>query len=76
MDGQIAQQIGMGLACLVLGLSGWLLPYRWNLLRFKRILRSLLPEKVNLLVPRIFGTILIVMGAVVVIGTIIFGKFE
>ena len=76
MDGQIAQQVGMGLACIVLGLSGWLLPYRWNLLRFKRILRSVLPERVNLLVPKIFGTILIVIGVVVVIGTIVFGKLE
>lgn len=76
MDEQIAKQIGAGLLCIVFGLSGWLLPYRWNILRFRRVLRSLLPERVNQLVPKVVGTVLTVAGAIVVIGTVLFGKFE
>ena len=35
MDQQIAQQIGMGTLALVVGVLGWVLPFRWNFLRLK-----------------------------------------
>jgi uncharacterized protein YjeT (DUF2065 family) len=76
MDEQTAQQLGIGLVCVVIGLSGWLLPYRWNILRFRRFLRALLPEKANQLAPKILGTVLIIAGIVILIATALGGRGE
>jgi len=76
MDEQIAQQLGLGAVCLIIGASGWLLPYRWNLLRLRRGLDALLSEGARQAVPKIIGTILAVAGCAILIGTAVIGKFK
>jgi hypothetical protein len=76
MDNPITQQYLIGAACIVVGLLGWLLPYRWNILRFRRALASLLSESANLMVPKVVGSILLLAGLAIVIATVVNGKFE
>jgi hypothetical protein len=76
MDQQIAQQLGIGALCLVVGVSGWLLPYRWNLLRLRRGLDLLLSENIREAVPKVIGAVLILAGVGIVAGTAIVGKFK
>ena len=54
--------------CIFLGSLGWILPYRWNILRIRRPFSRLLSESVNVLVPKIIGTALILWGLVIIIG--------
>jgi hypothetical protein len=76
MDEQIAQQLGIGVGCLLIGLSGWLLPFRWNLLRLRRRWASMISEETNKNIPKIVGSILILLGIVLLIATAVVGKFE
>ena len=76
MDQQIAEQIGIGALCLAVGVSGWLLPYRWNLLRLRRGLDRLFSQSVNEAIPTVLGAVLILAGIGIVIGTTIIGKFK
>ncbi len=76
MDEQIATQLGTGVLCIVVGLSGWLVPYRWNILRLRRLFRDALPESQNRMVPKVIGTILIIVGAIVLIATAVIGRLE
>jgi len=76
MDQQIAQQVGIGSLALVVGISGWVLPFRWNLLRLRRSYARLVSEKVNQVIPKVVGTILAILGAAILIGTAVVGKFS
>lgn len=76
MDEQIAQQLGVGALCLIIGLSGWLLPYRWNLLRLRRGLAGLVSDNVNQLIPKVVGSILILVGLLILIGSTAVGNFQ
>jgi uncharacterized membrane protein SirB2 len=76
MDSGIAGQIGFGVLAIVVGLSGWLLPYRWNLLRLKRGFAQRLSDHVNRAIPKVVGTILIVLGILILFGTIAIGRFR
>jgi hypothetical protein len=76
MTGQIMNDYAGGGVAILLGLSGWLLPYRWNLLRLRRGLDRLVSERINLMIPKIMGSILIVIGLIMVIMTLIAGKTE
>ncbi|MBN1345855.1 MAG: hypothetical protein JXQ73_24405 [Phycisphaerae bacterium] len=74
MDEQIGQQLGAGALSLVVGLSGWLLPYKWNLLRLRRGFASLFSEKVNNAIPKVVGSLLILAGVAILVGTAVVGK--
>jgi hypothetical protein len=76
MDPEIAQQLGIGALVLAVGASGWLLPFEWNLLRLRRLLGHLVPEHINRAVPKVVGTILIVAGLAILVGTAVLGKFK
>ncbi len=76
MDEQTIQQLVVGALALALGLSGWLLPYRWNLLRLRRGLAGLLPERWNHAIPKIVGTVLTLAGIAILIATGVFGRFQ
>jgi hypothetical protein len=76
MDEQITQQLIVGVVGLVVGVSGWLLPYRWNLLRLRGGLAGLLPERWNHAIPKIVGTVLALAGIAVLIATGILGRFR
>jgi len=76
MDEQIAQQLGIGVLALVAGIAAWALPYKWNPFRLKRLFASILSEEANKLVPKIIGTVLVLIGAAILIGTFVVGKFS
>lgn len=76
MEEQVLQQLLVGGGAVVLGLSGWLLPYRWNVLRLKRFVASMFSEETQKLVPKILGTLLMAIGVAVLAGTAIIGKFQ
>jgi uncharacterized membrane protein len=76
MQNPIVQQYIAGAGCILLGLCGWLLPYRWNVLRLRRHLARLVSEKINRLIPKVVGTALIIIGLIVVIVTIVVGKMD
>jgi hypothetical protein len=76
MDDQIAGQFGIGSLCIACGIAAWLLPYRWNPFRLKRIVGQLLSPETNKIVPRIIGTILGLLGVAILVGTAIVGKFK
>jgi hypothetical protein len=58
----------MGLAALALGVSGWILPYKWNLLRLRRRYAGAVSEATNKRVPRLVGSLLILVGTVIIAG--------
>ena len=76
MDQQIAQQFGIGALCLACGVAAWILPYRWNPFRLKRLFAGLLSDQANQFVPKIIGTILALLGIAILIGTLVVGKFK
>jgi hypothetical protein len=76
MDDQIIHQYVTGGVCILIGLSGWFLPYRWNVLRFRRLLSRLVSERVNRIVPKVVGSILVIIGLIIVLVTLCVGKIE
>ena len=76
MEKQIAEQVTLGALALVVGALGWLLLYEWNLLRLRRGLSRLFPEHINRVFPKIAGTILVVIGVCILVGTAIVGRFQ
>ena len=62
------QTLLMGLAALALGVSGWVLPYKWNLLRLRRPYAGAVSETANKRVPRVVGSFLILLGALIIGG--------
>lgn len=76
MNEQIAQQLGLGVLAVALGLSGWLLPYNWNLLRLRRGLASLVPDRINQQIPKIVGSLLVAGGIAILVATAIVGAFR
>jgi len=69
------KQYLIALGVVAIGLSGWLLPYRWNILKLKRSLAKHLSERTNLIIAKAFGTVLIVVGLVMVAVTVNGGDF-
>lgn len=57
------QMLLMGLLAIAVGVSGWLVPYEWNVLRLRRRYAARVPESVNRALPKLVGTILTVLGA-------------
>ncbi|HEX5057081.1 MAG TPA: hypothetical protein VFX02_11360 [Gammaproteobacteria bacterium] len=76
MEDQIIQQFGIGILLLVVGISGWLLPYKWNVLRLRRTFAQLVSEDTNMIIPKIVGTLLILGGLAILLVTFILGKFQ
>lgn len=76
MNPQITEQLGFGALAIALGISGWLLPYRWNLLRLHRSLAKLFSDHVNQAIPKVLGSICIVVGIALLGGTAIIGRFR
>lgn len=70
------KQMLIGGACILIGVLGWVLPYRWNPLRLKRGFARMLSEKTNLMIPKVVGSILIIAGIAIAIVTIFYGSFE
>src|SRR5688572_17831475 len=64
------KQYLIALGVLALGLSGFLLPFKWNLLKLRRPYDKLLSEGGNMIVPKVFGSVLILMGLTMVVLTV------
>ncbi len=60
-----------GLAAIALGILAWVLPYRWNPFRFKRFIANMLSESANQKVPKVIGTLLIILGGVLLVGSLV-----
>ena len=70
MDDQASTQLIVGGLAVVLGLSGWLLPYKYNLLRLKRFVGRMFSEETNQKVPKIIGTFLFLVGISIIVATL------
>jgi len=70
MESESKEVLLIGVLAVAVGVSGWLLPYRYNLLRLKRLVSGFLSEEANRRVPKIVGSILIVVGLVLIVGAL------
>ena len=68
MHDPVSERYLTGAFCLFLGLLGWILPYRWNILRMRRPFSRLLSDSANMLVPKIVGSAAILGGIVLIVG--------
>lgn len=76
MDSQISEQLAIGVGAIITGLAAWLLPYRWNIFRLRRVFGDSLPDRVSRMVPKIIGTIALVIGILILVGTLTVGKLK
>ena len=76
MDDQTMTQSLIGGVALIVGLSGWLLPYRWNVLRLKRSFAKRFSDETNEKIPKVIGTILMVFGVIVLVVTALGVRFQ
>ncbi|MDA8020714.1 MAG: ankyrin repeat domain-containing protein [Thermoanaerobaculia bacterium] len=61
--------MAIGLLAIGIGVSGWLVPYRYNVLRLRSFFASALSQEANERVPKIVGSLLIAAGILVVLGS-------
>ena len=69
MDPEIRQQLAIALAVTVVGVLGWVLPPRFNLLRLRRSWANLVSAETNDRIPKVVGLLLVVLGLTLLIGT-------
>ena len=72
----ITKQYLFAFAATALGLSGWLLPDKYNILKLKRAYAKHLSESQNIKFARMFGALLIAFGVVAAIVTVTIGAIE
>lgn len=76
MDPELRQQALVALAAIVIGVLGWVLPARYNLLRLRRRWANLVSEQTNERIPKAIGVLLVVLGLTILIGTLTVGAFK
>lgn len=69
MEQHILEQLLLGGALVALGISGWVLPYRWNLLRLKRNFAAFFSEKTQQRIPKVMGTLILLFGGFILLAT-------
>jgi hypothetical protein len=67
MNSDATKLVVLGLAMVAIGLSGWVLPHKWNLLRVRGSLGRRLPEGTQRAIPRVVGTLAILGGLLTVL---------
>ena len=72
----LTKQYLLAAAAIALGLSGWLLPDKYNILRMKRAYAKHMKESDNIKIARIIGAVLIVFGVAIAIGTMMIGEIN
>jgi hypothetical protein len=72
----ITQQYLFAGFAIVLGLSGWLLPDKYNILKMKRDYAKHISESQNLKLARLLGALFILFGLAVGTGTMLIGDLE
>ena len=63
-----------GLA-VVVGMLGWILPYRWNPFRPKRFVEHFIPERFRPAVPKVISSLILLAGLVMLAGTLFLSTF-
>ena len=76
MEDRAMTQYLIGGIALIVGLSGWLLPYRWNILRLKRSFAKRFSDEINEKIPKVVGTILLVIGVITLVATVLGHRFQ
>lgn len=66
---QVTQQYLISAGVVALGLSGWMLPPKWNVLKLRARYAKYVSEETNLKIARAVGTMLIAAGILVAVGT-------
>jgi uncharacterized membrane protein len=69
MEDQVLTQYVLAGLAILLGVVGWVVPYRFNPLRLKKFVAGMLSEEANLKVPKVVGTIFIIGGVIALIVT-------
>ena len=64
------KQYLIALGVFAAGVSGWLLPYTWNLFRLRRPYDKWVGERANMIIAKVFGSLLIVIGLFMVVLTV------
>ena len=72
----ITKQYLIALAAIAVGLSGWLLPDKYNILKLKARYAKYVSERTNILIARTLGTVFILFGLLIAIGTTVVGEFK
>ena len=65
------EQYVASLICLFLGWLGWALPYRWNIFRLTHLFSGLFSEAANRRVPKVVGSVFILIGIGIIIGAVL-----
>jgi len=72
----ITKQYLIALAAIAVGLSGWLLPDKYNILKLKARYAKYVSESTNLKIARALGAVFVVVGVVMAIGTMMVGEIK
>jgi hypothetical protein len=66
----------IGAAALLVGVLGWVLPYKYNILKLKHSIAKNFSEATNIKIARGIGTVLILVGAVLLTAVAMGVKIE
>jgi len=72
----ITKQYLIALMTITAGLAGWLLPDKYNVLKLKARYAKYVSERTNILIARTLGTVFILFGLLIAIGTTVVGEFK
>ena len=69
------KQYLIALGVFAIGLSGWLLPFRWNLLKLRHPYSKYVSERANMRFAKGFGSVLIFVSVIMIAVTVGGGDF-
>ena len=72
----VTKQYLIALAAIAVGLSGWLLPDKYNILKLKARYAKYVSERTNILIARALGSVFILFGLLIAIGTMMVGEIK
>jgi hypothetical protein len=72
----VTKQYLVALAAFVVGLAGWLLPDKYNILKLKARYAKYVSARTNILIARTLGTVFILFGLLIAIGTTMVGEIK
>ena len=72
----ITKQYLIALMTITAGLAGWLLPDKYNILKLKRQYAKYVSERTNILIARALGSVFILFGLLIAIGTMMVGEIK
>ena len=72
----VTKQYLIAFAAIAVGLSGWLLPDRYNILKLKARYARYVSESTNIKIARGLGVVFILFGVAIAIGTTMIGEIK